>query len=640
MLQSTAVSLPTDSVPLLLTRAQAVVGPSTLTPEEQELLRRMLDGDVDATRQIAQRMAPRVQRVAAALMGSSQDAEDGAQHALIDVLRGYASYRGRPSFERWVDRAAAVSLLRFARAVRRRDAHAARAQLGTRAGALRGREARTFEQYLGLLPASSREVLLLRHGLGFPLGPLADALHVARPAVRELLLSARRELRELVQRHTAEPDTHTLGPGAQRWCALRDREALGDLLDVDEHAELATLEAREPEVWAFVAQIRALESYFEQPAKIGSESEEQPLVERAIQALQVTRPTGGAAAVDSEAELERAMEPAYSRAVSWIALSASVALALASVIALMLYEPQRPTPALEAALDGNSALRALPASASPRPTVEALSRARSATRGARLKLGPRLLAPGTPVSPSALVESGERVACLQLEPEAELCLPPWSALRVSSLAPQDRRFELVRGRVVVRISAGSSAVRLALGRLAASARAGVFGAEKTFDGALLRVRALRGEVALEAPELTRTLGEGQAALYRASTRALEVLPLPATFAQREWDVLTAGALPAEAQLSATRVATSSADGGARVASPARGSERASGEGAAPSSTEAPSRELPSDSPRELPELPAPASAKGLEPAAPTVEPPAADAASKRRTEELIDELLR
>jgi RNA polymerase sigma factor (sigma-70 family) len=513
-------------------------------------MQRVAEGDLEATRAVGERMSPRVTRVARAIMGGSLDAQDAAQHALVDLLRAYPSYRGRARFERWVDRAAAVSVLRFARAVRRRDGDELEEQLAAPAGrevadgAARGdRGPRSFEQYLTLLQPTTREVLLLRHALGFPIAALAEALQTSTHAAKEQLLIARRALRALVRRRGTVAGN--LGAGAQRWCALRDREALGEVLSASEQAELSALEARDAEVWAFVAQVRALELYFD-PARVEPQlSDHHALVERAVLALQVTAPSASRHAADSEAELERAMEPEGSKLVRLLALGTSIALAVSTGLALMLYRPPVTEPLGALRSDQPDAQVAAMAAPNLTPTVEALSSARTSRRGARLRIGMRTLGEGTSLAIGDVVESAERTACLQLEPAAELCLPAWSALRVLSLYARERSFELVRGRVVTRIGerAGGAAVHVGVGELSLSAREGTFGVERTPDGSSLRARAIKGALEARRNDIVQQVDEGRALLYRAGDDALQVAPLSPALAQRDLDVLAAGVAP-------------------------------------------------------------------------------------------------
>ena len=282
------------------------------------------------------------------------------------------------------------------------------------------RGARTFEQYLALLPEQSRQILLLRHGLAFALGELSEALQCSLPVAREQLRAARRDMRSLVRRKS-DGGAAALGQGAQRWCVLRDREALGESLGPDEHEELTQLEARDPEVWAFVAQVRALELFFDSSqARAGTarfdisqasggtvrfdsageapqSGAEHELAARSVAALEVTSPTLRTRAQALAPATDTGPDFEGSGWVRRVAIGSSIALAAASAIALWLYNPPAPpaldtrsvrAPAVSRAERADAAVRAAAFGAEAmalQPTVEALPTARTAVRGARLR---------------------------------------------------------------------------------------------------------------------------------------------------------------------------------------------------------------------------------------------------------------
>lgn len=177
--------------------------------EDLRLMQQVASGDGHAQRLLANRLVVRVRRAASAIMRGSVDADDAAQHALIEILRSAASYRGDSSVERWADRITSRSVIRFARAVRRRnqtvesglDAEQAPAEFPEERaaeGVVRGVDA-----YLAMLPESRREVLVLRHGLGHSVEEIAELTQASPNTVKDRLLAARRDLRKLIQRDRA-----------------------------------------------------------------------------------------------------------------------------------------------------------------------------------------------------------------------------------------------------------------------------------------------------------------------------------------------------------------------------------------------------------------------------------------------------
>ncbi len=177
--------------------------------EDLRLMQLVASGDGHAQRLLANRLVVRVRRAATAIMRGAVDADDASQQALIEILRSAHNYRGDSSLERWADRITSRSVIRFARAVRRRnktvephaDAELASAEApDDRAadGTVRGVDA-----YLALLSESRREVLILRHGLGHSVEEIAELTQTSPNTVKDRLLAARRDMRKLIQRDRA-----------------------------------------------------------------------------------------------------------------------------------------------------------------------------------------------------------------------------------------------------------------------------------------------------------------------------------------------------------------------------------------------------------------------------------------------------
>lgn len=170
----------------------------TGTPQyelDMALMRRVARGEAEAQRELAERLVRRVRRIASALMGRSPDVDDAALHVLIELLRATHTYRGDVSVERWADQRAGRSVVRFARAVRRR------ALSGTAGSAheatSKARAATDLEAGLDRLSDSLRETLVLRHVLGFTIEEIAEATQVSPHTAQDRLLAARREFRKM-----------------------------------------------------------------------------------------------------------------------------------------------------------------------------------------------------------------------------------------------------------------------------------------------------------------------------------------------------------------------------------------------------------------------------------------------------------
>jgi RNA polymerase sigma-70 factor, ECF subfamily len=166
---------------------------------ELELMREVARGVGAAQRMLATRFVLRVRRASHALMGGSPYADDAAQLTLVELLRSAPMYRADVDLDRWVDRIIARSVVRFARAVRRRhpslDSNHAAAT-----NASDGPVPRTLDEFLNRLPVAAREVLVLKHALGHSVEEIAEITQASPSTVRERLLSSRRDLRKLIRR--------------------------------------------------------------------------------------------------------------------------------------------------------------------------------------------------------------------------------------------------------------------------------------------------------------------------------------------------------------------------------------------------------------------------------------------------------
>jgi DNA-directed RNA polymerase specialized sigma24 family protein len=541
------VTAETDSIQDLPTPSRSATGPLAVgadASDEQldlELVAAVARGDSDAVRALATRLAPRVERVARALMGNSLDARDAAHHALVELLRGHASYRGKPRLERWADRAAAVSVMRFAHAVARRSGPGPAPASAEHSGA-----ARTFEQYLSMLGESSRQQLLLRHALGFGIAELAEIMQCSAQGARERLLAARRELRALVRRRESNPPLAAASPGGtgvQRWCSLCDRVATGESLVPEEQDELARLEAKEPEVWAYVAQVRALELYFdtraEQDAPVAS-----ALIDRAVEALEVSLPTLRTRAILIDTQHDGRVEREPSNWVGVFAWAASTALAAATALAVYWHRPSPvPQPPLVRDLPPAAVLPVVPPPPPPTPTVESLPSVRTASRGARLRSEGHALPEGSVLSQGDTLEAGDKAGCLELDPAFEACLAADSSATIGALQPGARQqLVLERGRIVVRGREPGARLSVVADHVRATSERGALALERAPDG-LVRVRALRGDVTLNVAGEERQLAEGEGAQVQPAEGALTIAAVEPSWLQRDWDVLATGLHP-------------------------------------------------------------------------------------------------
>ena len=172
------------------------------------LMRKVAAGDKHAQRVLAHRLAARVQRISRRLVRNPADAEDGAQMALMEILRSAATYKDISSVERWADRITVRTVLRHARDQRRKPWNLGGMidveTLGAPAEDTNAGEAapRSAEQYLAELPEARRQVLVMKHSLGYTTEEIAELTMHPAGTVKDRLVAARKQLRKLIARDT------------------------------------------------------------------------------------------------------------------------------------------------------------------------------------------------------------------------------------------------------------------------------------------------------------------------------------------------------------------------------------------------------------------------------------------------------
>lgn len=169
-------------------------------------MKRVAASDKHAQRVLAHRLAARVRRISQRLLSNRADADDASQVALIEILRSAATYKDISSIERWADRITVRTVLRHARETRKRLW-----QLGTlididSIGSAPERAPtpaatpRPVDEYLAELPAARREVLVMKHSLGYTTEEIAELTDNPVGTVKDRLVAARKQLRKLIVR--------------------------------------------------------------------------------------------------------------------------------------------------------------------------------------------------------------------------------------------------------------------------------------------------------------------------------------------------------------------------------------------------------------------------------------------------------
>jgi RNA polymerase sigma-70 factor, ECF subfamily len=167
-------------------------------------------GNVEAMNTVARRLSGRVRRLSRVIVRNEALAEDAAQMALVEILQSARTYGARSSLERWADRITARITLRHARDERRRlhlvdslDEPEAAEPVSTEqhvSDAARSETPRPLEDYLNALPEAQREALVMKHSLGYTVEEIAELTDVPVGTVKDRLVTARRNVRRLIQR--------------------------------------------------------------------------------------------------------------------------------------------------------------------------------------------------------------------------------------------------------------------------------------------------------------------------------------------------------------------------------------------------------------------------------------------------------
>jgi RNA polymerase sigma-70 factor (ECF subfamily) len=163
-------------------------------------------GDERAQSMLAMRLSGRFRRVLRGLLGDSRDADDAAQDALVEVLASAHGFRGDASIERWADRIAVRTGLRFRRRERRgpiADVDPDQLRSVAPSSAIADALPQPLDAYLDQLPIGERQVLFLKHGLGYSLPEVAEIVGAARSTTKYRLTSALERLRKVIRRDTA-----------------------------------------------------------------------------------------------------------------------------------------------------------------------------------------------------------------------------------------------------------------------------------------------------------------------------------------------------------------------------------------------------------------------------------------------------
>jgi RNA polymerase sigma-70 factor (ECF subfamily) len=173
--------------------------------DDQALLSRAVEGDVDAFAELVRRYEHRVRAVLVRLLDDRRDVEEAAQDCFVQAWRNLGRFRGDAAVSTWLYRIAVNEAL--ARLRRKRlptanldEASERRLAADPRAEPHQLAESGELEEFLAdrirALEPEYRAPLVLRDVVGLSNQEVADILELSLPAAKSRIHRARMQIRE------------------------------------------------------------------------------------------------------------------------------------------------------------------------------------------------------------------------------------------------------------------------------------------------------------------------------------------------------------------------------------------------------------------------------------------------------------
>lgn len=187
---------------------------------DQLLIKRAIDGDERALRQLWSQYSPHIDGVIRRLCGDPDLAADIAQDVWMQIFRALRTFRGDAQFGTWAHRIAVNRTLNALRKYRRLAKSEVEIEDETAAIEMdsdRSFLAQSIEDAAKRLPAGARTVFLLHDVEGYTHEDIAQELGITTGASKSQLFKARAKLRRLlahlVEGHTPASGTRHVAPG-------------------------------------------------------------------------------------------------------------------------------------------------------------------------------------------------------------------------------------------------------------------------------------------------------------------------------------------------------------------------------------------------------------------------------------------
>lgn len=192
----------------------------TSRSDDATLVRAAQAGDRDALDTLLRRHYDRVHAVCRRIAGSSRDADDAAQEAMISVVRGIGRFDGRSAFSTWIYRIATNAALDELRRRRRRpalhvvdDAHQPEISDPLAERRLDGVvERMSIDEALEGLAEDFRTAVVLRDVADLDYAEIASVLEVPVGTVKSRIARGRAQLADTLGNRGPEPRRPTGDP--------------------------------------------------------------------------------------------------------------------------------------------------------------------------------------------------------------------------------------------------------------------------------------------------------------------------------------------------------------------------------------------------------------------------------------------
>lgn len=178
------------------------VAPSQKPRSDVDLMAAVAARDPSAQREVLTRLGGRVRKLTGLLCRERADADDAAQLALIAILKSADGFRVATSLERWAERITVRTTLRSSRRERNRRNLLERWLTPNRApwGHETSGEPLGLDALFERLSPDRRHAFVLHHALGYTIEEIAEISETPVGTVKDRLVSARRELRAMLER--------------------------------------------------------------------------------------------------------------------------------------------------------------------------------------------------------------------------------------------------------------------------------------------------------------------------------------------------------------------------------------------------------------------------------------------------------